>query len=80
MMSQLDLFRYGSAGTINWSTQGPPYFSIDGAKTSCSAIRASRLASRTVMDAKRRIGRTVPPVRRNPASSIPTPASARCKT
>lgn len=30
VMSQLDLFRYGSAGTLNWSTQGTPYFSIDG--------------------------------------------------
>jgi len=28
--SQLDLFRYGSAGNLDWSTQGVPYFSIDG--------------------------------------------------
>ena len=28
--SQLDLFRYGKPGTLDWSTQGVPYFSIDG--------------------------------------------------
>lgn len=30
--SQLDLFRYGSAGVLDWSTQGNPYFSIDGGR------------------------------------------------
>lgn len=29
-LSQLDLFRYSSAGQLDWSTQGVPYFSIDG--------------------------------------------------
>ncbi|QQV78925.1 NF038122 family metalloprotease [Sphingomonas aliaeris] len=29
-MSQLDLFRYGSAGNLDWSTQNTPYFSLDG--------------------------------------------------
>lgn len=29
-MSQLDLFRYSSAGNLDWSTQNTPYFSIDG--------------------------------------------------
>ena len=33
VMSQLDLFRYGSAGSLDWSTQGTPYFSIDGGVT-----------------------------------------------
>ena len=28
--SQLDLFRYSSAGNLDWSTQNTPYFSIDG--------------------------------------------------
>ena len=28
--TQLDLFRYGEAGLLNWSTQGTPYFSLDG--------------------------------------------------
>jgi hypothetical protein len=28
--SQLDLFRYGAPGVVDWSTQGTPYFSIDG--------------------------------------------------
>jgi hypothetical protein len=31
--SQLDLFRYGSEGNLDWSTQGVPYFSIDGGKS-----------------------------------------------
>ncbi|MGR6331208.1 NF038122 family metalloprotease [Sphingomonas sp. XXL09] len=31
--SQLDLFRYGKPGTLDWSTQGTPYFSIDGGQT-----------------------------------------------
>lgn len=31
--SQLDLFRYGSDGQLNWSTQGTPYFSVDGGAT-----------------------------------------------
>lgn len=30
VMSQLDLYRYTSAGNLDWSTQGVPYFSIDG--------------------------------------------------
>ncbi|MEG3124847.1 NF038122 family metalloprotease [Sphingomonas sp. GB1N7] len=30
VMSQLDLFRYSSAGNLDWSTQNVPYFSIDG--------------------------------------------------
>jgi hypothetical protein len=30
VMSQLDLFRYSSAGNLDWSTQNTPYFSIDG--------------------------------------------------
>lgn len=47
VMSQLDLFRYGSAGTLNWSTQGTPYFRSTVATTSCSAICVSRPASRT---------------------------------
>ncbi len=29
-MSQLDLFRYSSAGNLDWSTQNTPYFSLDG--------------------------------------------------
>ncbi len=33
VMSQLDLFRYGSEGTLDWSTQGNPYFSIDGGRS-----------------------------------------------
>ncbi|MBN8809548.1 MAG: NF038122 family metalloprotease [Sphingomonas sp.] len=28
--SELDLFRYGSAGTLDWSTQNTPYFSVNG--------------------------------------------------
>lgn len=31
--SQLDLFRYSSYGTLDWSTQNTPYFSIDGGLT-----------------------------------------------
>ena len=30
VMSQLDLYRYSSAGNLDWSTQNTPYFSIDG--------------------------------------------------
>ena len=30
VMSQLDLFRYSSAGNLDWSTQNTPYFSING--------------------------------------------------
>ena len=30
VVSQLDLFRYSSAGNLDWSTQNTPYFSIDG--------------------------------------------------
>jgi hypothetical protein len=30
VLSQLDLYRYTSAGNLDWSTQGVPYFSIDG--------------------------------------------------
>jgi hypothetical protein len=30
VMSQLDLYRYESTGLLNWSTQGTPFFSIDG--------------------------------------------------
>jgi hypothetical protein len=33
VMSQLDLFRYSSAGNLDWSTQNVPYFSIDGGAT-----------------------------------------------
>lgn len=33
VMSQLDLFRYSSAGNLDWSTQNTPYFSIDGGAT-----------------------------------------------
>ena len=33
VMSQLDLFRYSSAGNLDWSTQNTPYFSIDGGVT-----------------------------------------------
>lgn len=33
IFTQLDLFRYGSEGLLNWSTQGTPYFSIDGGAT-----------------------------------------------
>ncbi|KQS01550.1 PEP-CTERM domain protein [Sphingomonas sp. Leaf357] len=33
VMSQLDLFRYSSAGNLDWSTQNVPYFSIDGGVT-----------------------------------------------
>jgi len=29
----LDLFRYGQEGELDWSTQGVPYFSIDGGQT-----------------------------------------------
>lgn len=28
--SQLDLFRYSGEGVLDWSTQGVPYFSVDG--------------------------------------------------
>ena len=31
--SQLDLFRFGAPGQLNWSTQGSPYFSVDGGLT-----------------------------------------------
>lgn len=31
--SQLDLFRYGAPGVVDWSTQGTPYFSIDGGQS-----------------------------------------------
>ncbi|MGB3739597.1 MAG: NF038122 family metalloprotease, partial [Pontixanthobacter sp.] len=31
--SQLDLFRYGSEGVLDFSTQGNPYFSIDGGRS-----------------------------------------------
>lgn len=30
VMSQLDLYRYSSAGNLDWSTQNTPYFSVDG--------------------------------------------------
>ncbi|QQV78924.1 NF038122 family metalloprotease [Sphingomonas aliaeris] len=30
VMSPLDLFRYSSAGNLDWSTQNTPYFSLDG--------------------------------------------------
>lgn len=30
VVSQLDLFRYSSAGNLDWSTQNTPYFSING--------------------------------------------------
>ncbi|RYY42261.1 MAG: PEP-CTERM sorting domain-containing protein, partial [Sphingomonadales bacterium] len=30
VMSQLDLYRYSSAGNLDWSTQNTPYFSLDG--------------------------------------------------
>ena len=30
VMSSLDLYRYSSAGNLDWSTQNTPYFSIDG--------------------------------------------------
>ncbi|MHA6722096.1 NF038122 family metalloprotease [Sphingomonas sp. RS2018] len=30
IMTQLDLFRYGEAGLLDWTTQGQAYFSIDG--------------------------------------------------
>lgn len=33
VMSQLDLFRYSSAGNLDWSTQNNPYFSIDGGQS-----------------------------------------------
>ena len=31
--TQLDLFRYSAPGQLDWSTQGTPYFSIDGGAT-----------------------------------------------
>ncbi len=31
--SQLDLFRYGSAGRLDWSTQSDVYFSVDGGRS-----------------------------------------------
>lgn len=33
LSSTLDLFRYGSAGTLDWSVNSPSYFSIDGGLT-----------------------------------------------
>lgn len=33
VLTQLDLFRYSAPGTLDWSTQGVPYFSIDGGAT-----------------------------------------------
>ncbi|MEH3158304.1 MAG: NF038122 family metalloprotease [Sphingomonas taxi] len=30
VMSQLDLYRYSSAGNLDWSTQNTPYFSVNG--------------------------------------------------
>lgn len=33
VFSQLDLFRFGAPGQLNWSTQGSPYFSVDGGLT-----------------------------------------------
>ncbi|WP_375392077.1 NF038122 family metalloprotease [uncultured Sphingomonas sp.] len=30
VMSVLDLYRYSSAGNLDWSTQNTPYFSVDG--------------------------------------------------
>ncbi|MEO5938905.1 MAG: NF038122 family metalloprotease [Sphingomonas sp.] len=33
VMTQLDLFRYSAPGLLDWSTQGVPYFSVDGGVT-----------------------------------------------
>jgi len=32
-LTPLDYFRYGQAGELDWSTQGTPYFSLDGGTT-----------------------------------------------
>jgi hypothetical protein len=73
--SQLDLFRYSSANTLDWSTQNTPYFSIDRGQS--QLFGDSRFSTGVLNGDARQASHWKDSVRADPQLGVMDPTSGR---